>query len=157
MDTPAHTPPLETVLAYGPAAIIVAIGLLGWTGLPWAVEAGRLWAAAILLFLAGVTRGLSFFTEGGPRPGQLIVMLVRFSCGLGALALPTLAIAGAAFLSWLLLFAGYLTVLIYDPPAARRGTAPRFFARLRGPQMFVALAGIVILAVADLTVAQVRM
>lgn len=157
MDTPDRTPPLSMVLAFGPAGLIVALGLLGWAGWTWAVAAGRLWTAAILLFLAGVARGLSFFTDGGPRPMQLGVMLVRFLCGLLALALPMLPIGLAPFLSWLLLFGGYLTVLLFDPPAARHGMAPRFFARLRGPQMFVALTGIVILAAADLTAASVRM
>lgn len=156
-DTPDRTPPLSALLAFGPAALIVALGLLGWAGWPWAVAAGRLWAAAILLFLAGVTRGLSFFTEGGPRPAQLGIMLARFTCGFLALALPMLPVGVAPFLSWLLLFAGYLTVLLFDPPAARQGMAPRYFARLRGPQMFVALTGIVMLAAADLMAASVRM
>ncbi|WP_121115570.1 DUF3429 domain-containing protein [Croceibacterium ferulae] len=156
-DTPDRTPPLSAVLAFGPAGLIVALGLLGWAGWPAAILAGRLWTAAILLFLAGVARGLSFFTEGGPRPAQLAAMLVRFVCGVLALALPMLPIGAAPFLSWLLLFAGYLTVLLFDPRAARHGMAPRYFARLRGPQMFVALTGIVILAAADLTTASVRM
>ena len=62
----------------------------------------------------------------------------RYGCGLLALAvwLP------AAFA---LLIAGYLGVALFDPWAARHGEAPRYFARLRPPQMAVALAGLAIL------------
>jgi len=137
-DTPAHTPPLSLVLAFGPAGLILLLGLAGWAGYGWAVELGRLWAAAILIFLAGVVRGLSFFTEGGPRASQLVVMMARFGCGIAALAVP---------LRWAfpLLFLGYLTSLLYDPHAARNGEAPRYFAQLRVPQMIVALTGVVVL------------
>lgn len=137
-DTPARTPPLSLLLGYGPAALLPVLGVLAWMGQPWALEAGRLWGAAILLFLAGVVRGLSFFTESGPRWPQLAAMMARFVPGLLALAL------------WLpaalaLLIAGYAGVWLFDPWAARHGEAPRYFARLRPPQMMVALAGLAIL------------
>ena len=139
-DTPDTTPLLSVVLGYGPAAMLPLLGLLAWAGVPWALEAGRIWGAAILLFLAGVARGLSFFTEGGPRLPQLLAMSIRF--GLGLLALVVWLPAALA-----LLVLGYASVALFDPPLARRGEAPRYFARLRPPQMAVALAGLALLLV----------
>lgn len=137
-DTPATIPALSLLLGYGPAAVLPVLGILAWAGYGWALPLGRLWGAAILIFLAGVARGLSFFTEGGPRPPQIAATMWRYGCGLLALAvwLP------AAFA---LLIAGYLGVALFDPWAARHGEAPRYFARLRPPQMAVALAGLAIL------------
>ncbi|MBB4857906.1 hypothetical protein HNO88_001220 [Novosphingobium chloroacetimidivorans] len=141
-DTPDKTPLLELLLGYGPALVILAAGALALAGLPYALTFGSLWAAAILIFLAGVVRGLSFFTEGGPRLSQVAVMMVRFSCGLVSLVLPPV-------LAMPVLAAGYLSSLVYDPFAARNGAAPRYFARLRPPQMAIALGGLVLLWLAS--------
>lgn len=134
-DTSAHTPWLERLLGYGPALAVVALAALAWAGYPFMLEAGRIWSAAILIFLAGVTRGLSFFTEGGARWGQILVMQLRFWLGLAAMVLsgPT---------AFLLLIAGFASIAMYDPVAAERGTAPRFFAALRPWQMAIILAGL---------------
>jgi len=140
-DTPTRTPPLELLLGYGPALVILAAGALALAGVPFALTLGCLWAAAILIFLAGVVRGLSFFTDGGPRLTQVGVMMARFVCGLAALLLPPV-------LAMPVLAVGYLTSLIYDPIAARTGAAPRYFAQLRPPQMAIALMGLVLLFVA---------
>ncbi len=137
-DTPEHIPLLSLLLGYGPVLLILALALLAWAGFAWAAPLARVWAAAILIFIAGVARGLSFFTDGGPRFSQLAVMLWRFLCGLTALVLP-------AVLAFPVLAAGYLSAFAYDPHAARHGEAPRFFAYLRQPQMFVALTGLGIL------------
>jgi len=140
-DTPTRTPPLELLLGYGPALVILAAGALALAGVPFALTLGCLWAAAILIFLAGVVRGLSFFTDGGPRLTQVGVMMARFVCGLAALLLPPI-------LATPVLAIGYLNSLIYDPIAARNGAAPRYFAQLRPPQMAIALMGLVLLFVA---------
>ena len=140
-DTPTRTPPLELLLGYGPALVILAAGALALAGVPFALTLGCLWAAAILIFLAGMVRGLSFFTEGGPRMTQVGVMMARFVCGLAALLLPPI-------LATPVLAIGYLTSLIYDPIAARNGAALRYFAQLRPPQMAIALMGLVLLFVA---------
>ncbi len=115
------------------------MALAAWAGFTWAVPLARVWAAAILIFIAGVARGLSFFTEGGPRLSQLAVMLWRFLCGRAALVVPSIW-------AFPILAAGYLSALAYDPHAARHGEAPRVFAALRPPQMIVALAGLVTLS-----------
>ena len=146
-DTPATTPPLEQLLGYGPALLIAAAGVLAWASSSFvlvALVAGQIWAAAILLFLAGVTRGLSFFTEGGQTAGQLVAMAVRFGCGLAGLLLP-------GPLAFPVLIAGYASVAFYDPVAAHGGTAPRFFARLRPLQMGIAVLGLAALCVRALT------
>jgi hypothetical protein len=142
-DTPAETPLLSLVLGYGPALLLPVLGVLAWLGVPWALAAGRIWGAAILLFLAGVARGLSFFTEGGPRPLQLAAMSLRFGIGLVALAV---WLPGA----FALLILGYASVPLTDAHAARHGQAPRYFAVLRPPQMGIALLGLAILLLRSL-------
>lgn len=139
-DTPFRTPLPSMVLGYGPAGLILALALAGWL-LRWglAIEAARLWAAAILIFLGGVTRGLSFFTEGGPQPAQMVVMFFRFLIGLAALVLPLTT-------ALLLLAAGWASMAFTDPPAAARGEAPRYFAQLRPPQSALAVAGLILCA-----------
>ena len=89
------------------------------------------WAAAILLFLAGVRRGLAFREPGGPTPGQLGAAIGLFLPGLGALLAPR----GARGL----LMAGYAGLALLDPLAARQGEAPAFFSRLRPVQAGVAV------------------
>lgn len=144
IDTPEHTPLLSQILGYGPAGVILAAGALAIANVPWSLAFGQAWAAVILIFLAGVARGLSFFTEGGPRMAQIAATMGRFGCGVIALILPPV-------LALPILTAGYLSVLLYDPFAARTGAAPRYFARLRPPQMIVAVVGLVLLFVASTT------
>jgi hypothetical protein len=102
------------------------------------------WGAAILIFLSGVRRGLSFRTEGGPSLGQIAGAIGLFATGLAALDLPT-----NAALSLLLL--GHLWLLARDPVAARRGEAPLYFTQLRPPQMSIAVVGIAALLALSLT------
>ena len=99
-------------------------------------EAVRLWGAALLLFFAGVRRGLSFRTEGGATRAQLAVFAWLFAAGLAALLLP---LQGALWL----LTAGFVSLGALDPWAARRGEAPLWFAGLRAAQMPVAVVGLV--------------
>lgn len=143
-DTRAtRIPPLSLVLGFGPVALIVLLALLAFA-LPlrgqWiAVALAQLWAASILVFLAGVRRGLSFFTDGGPRPAQIVTSLWLFVWGIAGLALP----APFAFPA---LIVGYGTIALTDPSAARRGEVPAYFARLRPPQMALAALGLAALA-----------
>ena len=142
MPNRAPIPPLSLLFAYGPALLIVALGLGGWllpaAWQPAAVAGGWLWSAAILLFLAGVTRGLSFFSPGGPHASQVAAMLVLFLLGFGALMSPLR-------IGFPLLVIGYAGVAAFDRPAARVGLAPGYFARLRWPQMAVAIVGLLLL------------
>jgi hypothetical protein len=104
-----------------------------------ALEGARLLGAALMLFFAGVRRGLSFRTEGGPRAAQIAMTLWLFALGLATLpAPPQLACA------WLAV--GFASLLVLDPLAARRGEVPLYFARLRPPQMAVPLVSLIALA-----------
>lgn len=142
IDTPAQTPLPSLIFGYGPVLLILTAAVGALVGLEWAAEAGRVWSASILVFLGGVTRGLSFFTYGGPRWSQIATMLLRFVLGLAALVLP----AKAAFV---VLLAGYASIPFCDRHAARRGAAPRFFSSLRVPQTTVALLGLILLLIAS--------
>ncbi|MDO9711842.1 DUF3429 domain-containing protein [Paracraurococcus lichenis] len=136
--TEAEAPPRESLL-FGVAAILPLLAfaagawLLPFAWLPLVVALGVVWGAAILIFLAGVRRGLSFRTPGGTRPSQLATMLWLFLAGLLALASPWPAPA------LLLLILGYGSLALLDPMAARRGEAPPFLGRLRPVQMAVGL------------------
>lgn len=143
MDTPDRTPPLSMFLAYGPVLIILATGVTSLQ-YPGIMVAGRIWASSILIFLAGVVRGLSFFTEGGARRSQIAAMGFRFGCGLLGLVL-------VAPIAFLVLATGYLSVLSYDPISSRSGGAPRYFETLRPPQMAVAVAGLLMMLWVSLT------
>ncbi|UYY59829.1 DUF3429 domain-containing protein [Sphingomonas sp. S2-65] len=138
LDTPARIPPLSLVLGYGPMLVILLLGIGAWTlRAPVLADAALVWSAAILLFLSGVARGLSFFTEGGPRLTQLATMGLRFGLGVAALALPLT-------LAWIALIFGYASLAITEPPAARHGEAPSYFAQLRPIQALIAVAGLVL-------------
>lgn len=134
-------PPAEAVLL-GAAAMapLVAGAALAWVGGPgWlGPVAGMtvLWAGAILIFLAGVPRGLSFRQPGGATGLQRASMLGLFAVGLGALAWPSAE--GAIGL----LMLGYLALAVLDPVAARRGEAPPFLAPLRPVQTAVGVAAL---------------
>ena len=138
----ARIPALDLVLGYGPALAILAAGAGAWLlpaiAQPAAVFFGWLWASAILLFLAGVTRGLSFFTPGGPRRAQVVQSVWLFVLASGALATP-------GWIGFVPLILGYASVGLFDPPAARSGLAPAHFARLRPPQMAIAVVGLALL------------
>ncbi len=118
-------PVLALVPWFGPAAWVPA-------ALSWLV----CWGAAILAFLAGVRRGLSFRTPGGERPAQIVTVLWLYLLAVGALLLPWMTGRLA------LLAAGYASLAVMDPAAARRREAPLFFARLRPVQMVVPLTAL---------------
>jgi hypothetical protein len=135
---PAQTPLLSLVLGFG-AMMPIAVGTIAAWLLPapfaaLACEATILWAGAILTFLSGVRRGVSFRTVGGPTMAQILTVLWLF--GLGLLALGALLLL-ANRTALLLLLAGYASMAVLDPLAARRGEAPLFFARLRPVQMLI--------------------
>jgi hypothetical protein len=140
---PRGVPWLSIALGFGPMLPFVAGAAASWTlgGEPGqaAVTLTLLWACAILLFFSGVRRGVSFRTEGGATVAQIATMLALFVLGFCAL----LAVAlGRTGLATALLIAGYGTVAVLDPVAARRGEAPLFFARLRPVQMPLAIASL---------------
>ncbi|MFP4518443.1 MAG: DUF3429 domain-containing protein [Oceanicaulis sp.] len=137
-----ETPKLSRMLGYAAMA-----PLAGAAGLVWlAPESAALiralaivWGALILVFLAGVRRGVGFRTEHSPATSQLVIMGWLFALGLAALLAPWPA-ASLGFLA-----AGYATLLFADPPAALAGRLPLFMARLRPPQMTIAVIALAVL------------
>ncbi len=133
--------PVLGLLLGGVAMVPFALlaGLL-WLGpAVWAPAALRwlvCWGAAILAFLSGVRRGLSFRTPGGERAVQIATMAWLYLLAIAALLVTAPVVALA------LLMAGFLSIAVLDPAAARRQEAPLFFARLRPVQMTVPLAGL---------------
>ena len=150
---PRETPWLSVVFGYGPMLPFVAGAAAAW----WQrgqwdeliLLATILYGAAILLFLSGVRRGVSFRTPGGPTVVQIATMLGLFCLGLGALL--TVVILGNRVIALDLLIAGFVAVAVLDPIAARRGEAPLFFARLRPLQIPIAVLSLVALLVLKLT------
>lgn len=146
-DRDPRVPWLSIVFGYGPMLPIVAAAIVAWV-MPhaWPFVAASLavwWAGAIVLFLAGVRRGLAFRTAGGENVPQMATMLWLFVVGLAAFVVQTQASALA------LCLVGFVSIAILDPIAARRGEAPAHFAHLRPPQMAIgalALAALLVRA-----------
>lgn len=135
---PTSVPTLSLVLGYLPIAPLVFAGLIVWFVAPslfaLTLEASVLWSAILFFFLAGVRRGLSFFTAGGPQPAQILTMIWLFLVGIIVLVSPYATIAAA------MAVLGFASIAVFDPRAARRGEVPHFFRALRPPQMTLAAA-----------------
>ena len=136
-------PWLSVVLGYGPM-----LPFVGGAAAAWLLRGDQrdvlvrltiLYGAAILVFLAGVRRGLSFRTPGGPRFAQIATMLGLFTIGLFALLAEWLDFLAPALAAEA---AGYAAMIVLDPIAAKRGEAPLFFSRLRPTQLPIALIGL---------------
>lgn len=143
-----HIPLSSLILAYGPV-LPLPLAAVGWLVLPYPLPGVVLWLAvwwggAILTFLAGVRRGLSF-QDAGANLAELALMTWLFLLGAGAIA-AALAVHSPLLPLTMLVF-GYATIAIVDPISARRGRAPAHFEALRPPQMGVALIGLVALIV----------
>ncbi|MFZ1109081.1 MAG: DUF3429 domain-containing protein [Rhodomicrobium sp.] len=142
----AHTTALGLILGYGATFPFVAgaaaAAFFGDADLPkTAANFTVLWGAAILLFLSGVRRGLSFRTPHGPTVSQIATSLWYFAGGIGSLFLwAARGELGSARPALALLLIGYVSVIVLDVPAARRLEAPPYFARLRPLQMLIPIA-----------------
>ncbi|WP_419827254.1 DUF3429 domain-containing protein [Sphingomonas sp.] len=134
-DRDPRVPLLSLVFGYGPMLPVVAAAIVAWTASrAWPYVATSLavwWAGALVIFLAGVRRGLAFRTAGGENIAQMATMLWLFVIGAAAFVVRT----PQAALGLCLL--GFVSIAVLDPIAARRGEAPAHFARLRPPQMAV--------------------
>ena len=115
----------SAVVAAGPAGLIEHLTIV--------------WSGAVLCFLAGVRRGLSFRQPGGPTVAQLATMLGLFVLGVSSLLSPWPAV------SLVLQMLGYACMAVLDPEAARHEEVPRYFQRLRPPQMLVPIVSLGVL------------
>ncbi len=134
----SRIPPAAALLAYGamlpfPIAFVIALTSTFLAGA--AVLGAQLWGAALLLFFAGVRRGLSFRTPGGATAPQFATFAALFCAGFLALLLP-------AFWALPLILVALLAMAVADTGAARRVETPLYFERLRPPQIAVAVAGL---------------
>jgi hypothetical protein len=136
-------PPVESLLL----AIAGVVPTLAGTAAAWLIApepfAGLtiIWSAAILCFLAGVRRGLSFRQSGGPTLEEVATFILTFTLGVAALVVPWAPIAVGLSLI------GYVLVGISDVVAARRAEAPPYFAGLRPVQMVAAVVALAALFV----------
>jgi hypothetical protein len=144
-EDPKGRAPWESfVLAYAAMVPVVAGSVAAWVladGDGMVADLTSAWAGGVVCFLAGVRRGLSFRQEGGPTLAQLAAMLWLFVLGVGSLLLPWLVVALG------LQIAGFATMAVLDPVAARRREVPRYFARLRPVQMLVPIVALAALLV----------
>jgi hypothetical protein len=128
------------VFGYGPMLPLVAAAVGAWAlPPPWPAIATHLaivWGALILVFVAGVRRGYGFGNPRASTPVEIATMLVYFVFGGLALVMPDVRMSLA------LLLAGFALVPLLDRRAAHRGDAPAYFARLRPPQMALAVVSL---------------
>ena len=143
-DPKQRTPLPSLVFAYA-AMLPVAGGALGAVaaGSAGAARLTTTWAGAVLCFLSGVRRGLAFRQPGGSTAAQVASMFSLFVLGAGSLLAPRRVPA------LVLLLLGYGSEIVLDPAAARRGEAPRYFARLRPAQLLVPIASLGLLLLCD--------
>ena len=138
LTEPAETPWLGVVFGYGAMVPFVIGAAACWlAGEPWrgaALAITLFWGCAILTFLSGVRRGVSFRTPGGVTATQIVTMLWLFCLGFAAIVLTATTLPVWACV---LLVVGYLSLQVLDPIAARKLEAPLYFARLRPAQMAV--------------------
>ena len=90
VSEPLQAPALSLILGYGSTIPFVAAAagavLINDNAIAkLCVHLMVLWGAAILLFLSGVRRGLSFRTPNGVTAGQIAASLWYFTAGFGSL------------------------------------------------------------------------
>ena len=140
-----EVPWVSIVLGYGPMLPFFFGAAASWVFAgayrAEAVLSTIVWAGSILAFLAGVRRGLSFRTEGGPAIAQIVTMFCLYVLALVSLIAGVHGYLAIAVGSLLI---GFAAMQVLDPIAARNGQAPLFFSRLRPPQL--AIAGVSLVA-----------
>ena len=147
--TSADEIPLGSLIfGYGPMLpfVLGAVGVLALPS-PWPLITLRLliiWGASILIFVAGVRRGYGFGNPRASTGAEIAAMLLYFVPGGIALVLGQ---EGQIAKALELLIFGFALVILVDRRAAARGNAPRHFGRLRGPQMAIAIASLVVVLI----------
>jgi hypothetical protein len=141
-------PATSLIFGYGPMLPLVVAAVAIWVlQPPWpeiALRLALIWAAAILIFVAGVRRGYGFGSTGASTPVAITTMLTYFVPGSLALVMMTFGRFGMALA---VLIIGFALVAFLDRRAAMVGDAPTHFARLRVPQMAIAVIALVLLLV----------
>lgn len=127
---------LDRVLGWGATAPLAACAAAAWlsAGSIRAVvmSLAIIWGGAVLVFLAGVRRGLGVGVPGGLRSSQIVFMLWTFALAFGSMiALQPLTSLG-------LLILGFAGMALWGRAAALREEVPISFAGLRPAQMSLA-------------------
>ncbi|WP_408873422.1 hypothetical protein [Gluconobacter roseus] len=144
MEADAARTPLEGGLL-GWAAIamlgvcLIALRILPKTLTPYVRRFVQIWTGALFCFFAGVHRGASFYNPKGPQLSDPVIFLAMHFFGLGVAISPPR-------LSGQLAMAGTLATLAGDVHLARQNRLPRFFIRLRPPQLLIAFVLIALFA-----------
>lgn len=129
------------ILGYGPMLPLIAAGAGAWAlPHPWPEHALRLaliWGAVILAFIGGVRRGWGFARADASKPVEIAAAVLYVAAA--ALSLAILR----ADIGLPVLAAGYALAALLDRRAALVGDAPRYFARLRPPQLLLGCAGLI--------------
>ncbi|WP_062114178.1 DUF3429 domain-containing protein [Aureimonas sp. AU40] len=136
---PTRSPLIDILFAYAAIVPIAAgaVSLYVWPARSDAVlPLTLIWAGAIVTFLSGVRRGVSFRIPDGATISQLAMMLWLFLAGFGSILLTGAQWFGAATV---VLILAYLSLAVLDPLAARSGEVPSSFAGLRPYQMGLAV------------------
>lgn len=126
---------LDRVLGWGTMAPLVGCALVAWLTYgsvrAVAMSLAIIWAGAVLVFLAGVRRGLSSRTPGSAGSSQIIFVLWTFALAFGSMiALRPLTSLG-------LLILGYAGMAVTARAAALREDVPIFIGGFRTAQMTV--------------------
>jgi len=142
----AKIPLASLVFGYGPMAPFVMAAIGAWTlPRPWpalATSLAIIWGGIILVFVAGVRRGYGFGEPRASTVREIATMLVYF--GLGGISLVFASISQLT-VALVLQVVGFILVPALDRRAAFTGDAPAYFARLRVPQMMIAIVALLAL------------
>lgn len=127
---------LDRVLGWGAMAPLALCAVAAWLSAgsvrAVAMSLAIIWGGAVLVFLAGVRRGLGFRTPSGARSSQIAFVLWTFALAFGSMiALQPLTSVG-------LLILGYAGMALAARGAALRDEAPVSFAGWGPAQMSVA-------------------
>jgi len=138
-ETRRTIPTSSLIFGYGPMIPFV-LGAIGtWSNTAWhspAMGLTIIWGGLILSFVAGVRRGFGFGHAQATLMSELVAMMSYFSMAGATLILAWLGYLPQAIS---LLALGFGIVAIADYRAAKAGDAPAHFAKLRPPQMAIAV------------------
>jgi hypothetical protein len=132
-------------LAFAPLVLAAILAWVTPAGIASLIAAAAMiWSGALLAFLAGARRGLTFSEAAPPARREIVSMLWLFGAAVATLWLAPniLAIPMAIF--------GFASLGVLDFRAARRQEAPGYFAAFRPLQAAVAMAALIALLAAFL-------
>jgi hypothetical protein len=127
---------LDRALGWGAMAPLIVCAMGAWLSVgsvrAMVMSLAIIWGGAVLVFLAGVRRGLDFRTAGAARSRRILFVLWTFALAFGSMiALQPLTSVG-------LLILGYVGMALSERGAALREEGPFVFSGLRPAKMSIA-------------------